>query len=285
LNSIRRIAAASVTVTLLGAAPEPGGRDAAAGAPGDGAILDTLVTAVRTADYRGDRPELRRLVAALDRVTDPGLAANRRYWQGFALWRRALNGFNETPTPIDLGNDLDEAVRMFRAALAGQPGWIEAEIGIVGCLANLLFLAGDDQVAAGAILAAYVPMFRDLVARGPDNPRALWLIGGSQLGAPPPYGGDAAKAAATFQRGLEASRREALGNPGRPAHVPSWGGAENLMSLAYLHSHSALEDRELALAYARATLVLVPQWHYVAEILLPQIEALGPRAKGSGGGV
>jgi hypothetical protein len=47
------------------------------------------------------------------------------------------------------------------------------------------------------------------------------------------------------------------------------------MSLAYLHSHSALQDPDRALAYARAALAMVPRWHYVSEVLMPQIEALG----------
>ena len=239
-----------------------------------GARLDELVIGIRAADYRGDRGELRRLSAALEGVTDPGLSAYRLYWQGFAMWRRALNGFNETPVPADLRDDLNGAVQSFRAALAERPGWIEARIGIVGCLSNQLFLSMEDQARTREVLAEYVPVMKEMVSQGAENPRALWLIGGTELGAPPPYGGDAAKAAATLRRGLEAARREALEGGPLPAHVPSWGGAENLMSLAYLYSHSALEDRALALAYAEATLTLVPHWRYVSDVLLPQIKAL-----------
>jgi hypothetical protein len=245
-------------------------------APPDAAPrLGALVRAIRAADYRGDRVELRRLSAALDDVEDPRLRAYRRYWQGFAKWRRALNGFNETPTPPDLEDDLEGAILSFRAALVDQPDWIEAKIGIVGCSANLLFLSSEDQARRQRILADYLPLFREMAGKGAENPRALWLIGGSQLGAPPPYGGDAAKAVATFERGLAAARREALENARLPAHVPSWGGAENLMSLAYLYSHSTLDNRALALAYAEGALVAVPHWRYVADVLVPQIRDLG----------
>jgi catechol 2,3-dioxygenase-like lactoylglutathione lyase family enzyme len=172
-------------------------------------------------------------------------------------------------------SDLEAAVRSFRAALRERPEWIEATIGIAGAYANLLFLSRDDPPRTRTILAEYVPAMRELAAKGAENPRALWLIGGTELGAPPPWGGDAAKAAATFHRGLVAARREDREtNP--PAHVPSWGAAENLMNLAYLHSHSTLEDRALARAYAAGALALVPDWHYVADVLAPQIEALGP---------
>jgi hypothetical protein len=46
------------------------------------------------------------------------------------------------------------------------------------------------------------------------------------------------------------------------------------MNLAYLYSHAPKPDRALALAYAEGALTAVPEWHYVRDILLPQIEAL-----------
>jgi len=162
----------------------------------------------------------------------------------------------------------------FRAALASRPDWIEAKIGIVGCSSSLLYVAGSDQAAREKILAEFLPLFREMAAQGNDNPRALWLVGGAQLGAPPPYGGDAAKAAATLQKGLEAARNEASANASAPAYQPSWGGAENLMNLAYLYSHSALQNRSLAMAYAEGALVAAPDWHYVRDVLLVQIRAL-----------
>jgi hypothetical protein len=252
--------------------------------PTQAAALGALAQAIQAADYKGDRSELARLAGALGQVTDPRLAADRLYWRGFARWRRALNGFNETPAPADLAADLDEAVRSFRSALAARPEWIEASIGIMGAQSNQLFLAGGDPDATRAILAEYVPVVRDVLARGERNPRALWLRGGIELGAPPPHGGDAAKAAATLARGLDAARREAGESVRPPAHAPSWGSAENLMSLAYLHSRGALQDRERALAYARGALAMVPSWHYVSDVLLPQIEALAARPAAAGAG-
>jgi hypothetical protein len=69
----------------------------AAGAPA--LALPEVVRAIQSADYRGARGDLQRLAALLGDAKDPELAAYRHYWRGFALWRRALNGFNETPTP------------------------------------------------------------------------------------------------------------------------------------------------------------------------------------------
>lgn len=242
--------------------------------PRDAARLEEAVARIRSADYRGERDELRRLAAGLDAVREPSLAAYRDYWRGFALWRRAINGFNETPTPADLGADLEGAVRSFRGALSGRPGWTEARLGIVGCQANLLFLAGQDQAKRDAILAEFLPVFRELAEKDADNPRVLWLVGGSQLSAPPPYGGDVAKAAATYRRGLQAAREEALRAGAQPAWVPAWGAPEHLMSLAFVYSQGALADRSVAQAYADGTLAMVPDWHYVRDVLVPKIQAM-----------
>jgi hypothetical protein len=46
------------------------------------------------------------------------------------------------------------------------------------------------------------------------------------------------------------------------------------MDLAWLYSHAPDKDRRAALAYARGAVVAVPEWHYVRDVLIPQIEAL-----------
>ena len=55
-----------------------------------------LVQAIQRADYQGDRPALSRLHQELSALPeDSATAARQRYWEGFALWRRAINGANE----------------------------------------------------------------------------------------------------------------------------------------------------------------------------------------------
>jgi hypothetical protein len=55
--------------------------------------------------------------------------------------------------------------------------------------------------------------------------------------------------------------------------MPSWGEAELLMNLAYSHLTRSTPDLTAAEQYARAALALIPSWHYVRDILLPQIAA------------
>lgn len=236
--------------------------------------LAALVGEVKSADYRGDRAALARLetlLAALDAGT---LGEYREYWRGFARWRRGLNGFNETPVPADLADDFERAIGHFRAALALRPGWIEPRIGLVGCGTSLMYLAGKDEAKSKALRAEYVPMFHAVEKESAENPRALWLVGGAQYGAPPPYGGNSAKAMATLGRGLSVAWSESAARPPAQPWEPTWGGPENLMSLAYISSHVPAPNRGQALAYARGALTAVPEWHYLRDVLLPQIEKL-----------
>lgn len=244
------------------------------------ARFSELVGAVRSADYRGDRGALDRLDAALGELDVPALAEYRSYWRGFARWRRALNGFNETPRPEDLGSDLEKAIGHFKTSLAARADWIEPRLAMVGCWGNLIYLAGKDEARRKAILEEAGPTFKWVMANAGDNPRALWIKGGMEFGAPPPTGGDLVKAAATLQHGVACAWREALVLAGSPAWVPSWGGPENLMNLAYLYSHSPKPDRATARAYAEGALTAVPEWHYVRDVLLPQVEALPVAAAG-----
>jgi hypothetical protein len=56
-----------------------------------------IVARIQRADYEGDRAALKNLHGELDRsVEDKELSSLVLYWRGFALWRRAINGFNDS---------------------------------------------------------------------------------------------------------------------------------------------------------------------------------------------
>jgi hypothetical protein len=265
-------AAGYLATVLLLAGSAPAGT--ASGLEAQQSALAKGVTAIRRADYAGDRAGLRRLAGSLDAIHHPDLAPYRDYWIGFALWRRAINGFNETPTPSDLPADLEAATAAFRRALERKGDWLEPKIGLAGCASNLFYIARDDPARTKAIVDEYGPFFRDLSAQGRNNPRALWIVGGGQLAAPPPRGGHPDQAAATYRSALEAARAEALADPDVPVWVPRWGEPENLMALAYVYTNTPLRNRAVALAYAEGALAAVPHWHYMRDVLLPQVQAL-----------
>jgi hypothetical protein len=186
-----------------------------------------------------------------------------------------MNGFNETPTPADLFEDLERCAARERAALAIDTGFEDARGALLGCLMNQAFLAPQlPEEKRNAVIRELVDALRAVAAKSDGNPRSLWLIGGNQIFAPPPYGGHTERGIATYRRGLEAARQESLSSAPREAWIPTWGAPEILMSLAYVHTYGPAPNLAVARAYAEGALAIVPDWHYVRDILLPQIEKL-----------
>jgi len=60
---------------------------------------------------------------------------------------------------------------------------------------------------------------------------------------------------------------------------PSWGEPELLMNRAWSNLHRTTPDLKAAQHDAAAALILVPYWHYVRDILLPQIQDAQAKAR------
>src|ERR1700685_2486942 len=87
--------------------------------------VSALVLQIQKADYEDDREPLQHLYGELAPFTESkDLASRVLYWRGFALWRKALNGFNDSPTPKDLEEDLNGAVTDFNDSLAQDPTFV-----------------------------------------------------------------------------------------------------------------------------------------------------------------
>jgi hypothetical protein len=244
--------------------------------PEDVQLADSVL-AIQRADYRGDRAELARRALELSGKRPHRNRAYWAYWAGFASWRRGMNGFYETPRPSDLPADFERCAGQERDALALDPGLEDARAALAGCLLGLALTGGEAVLdRRAALLREATALVDELEGGAGENPRSLWMVGGRLMSAPPGKGGDLARARATFRRGLEAARREAL-RPPRLPWIPSWGAAENLMSLSFLHTLPPAPDRAVARAYAEGALALVPDWHFVRDVLLPRIDGLPDR--------
>jgi hypothetical protein len=241
--------------------------------PAGRAGLEGQVAAIQRADYEGDRAALHRLHQQMVVAAKEPVGARVAYWRGFALWRRAFNGFNDGVDRAEIEQDLLGAIREFDKALSEDRALVEATIGTISCLQSLAFLHQHDETRS-AIVSRFVSLLAQVKAVAPDNPRFLWVYGPSQWYAPPGTPADEvarrqATAIATYERGLELARRR-RGHPDDPLD-PSWGEAELLMSLAWSSLNRATPDPRAAEAYANRALSIVPHWHYVRDILLPQI--------------
>jgi hypothetical protein len=232
-----------------------------------------LVQAIQRADYQGDRPALARLHQELSALPeDPATAARQRYWEGFALWRRAINGNNQKPPPEDLRTDLVQAVADFERSLQADPTFDDSSVGRISCLQFLAVLDGPEK--SKPTVDRFVALFKELAPRAGDNPRFLWIRGLGEWWTPPGSTPEVveqrhARSMATYAQGAELARQQKarVTDP----LTPSWGEPENLMSLAWCSLNQSTPDAARAEAYARQALALVPDWHYVRDILLPKI--------------
>jgi hypothetical protein len=239
------------------------------------------VAQIQRADYEGNRAALQHLYADLEPFTaDEKLASRVRYWRGFALWRRAINGFNESADPKDLEHDLTQAIAEFKESTAKDPAFVDAKVGTISCLGSLIYLALGHADRVQELIAQSSPLVKELTVSAPDNPRFLWVRGPIFWNIPVDRGGGQDKAIEGYQMGLEAARK-AKETPADPLN-PSWGEPELLMSLAWSNLNRNTPDLNAADQYAHSALALVPYWHYVRDILLPQIQSAKAAAKPSG---
>lgn len=269
---IRRIPpiAALLAASLLGQAPA---------LPASELQLADLVAAVRRADYEGDRGALEELAGRLESLSVAGeLEPAKAYWRGFTHWRRALNGFNEGASPESLETDLRAAVAAFEGAFDDPRFAADAKSGAGACWMSLAFMARqrDPETDMAEWAGRYVPLLRDAIAAEPDNPRVAWVWGAQLFYTPPEFGGGQEKALAMFVDALsDAAAERAEVDACKPPLEPRWGLPELMMNLAFFEMLRPEPNLGAAEAWARSALALVPNWHYVGDILLPQIVQRG----------
>ena len=128
-----------------------------------------LAEQIRKADYEGDRSALRRLYGSLEpflHSNDTTFSSRVLYWRGFALWRRAINGFNDGTSHNELQADLQQAQKDFEAASHQDPKFADAKIGALGHASPVGWASGSpcptsprSSVAVGAdrLVVAHAP--------------------------------------------------------------------------------------------------------------------------------
>jgi hypothetical protein len=197
-----------------------------------------IIGKIQRSDYEGDRAALKRMYGELTpflhdkKERNKHIVSRVEYWRGFALWRRALNGFNESADPKDLQEDLEHAVSEFNQSAAVDASFTDAKIGAGSCLSNLIFLNQKNRSRMLELIAKAGRVLKEAQAEAPENPRLYWVLGPNVWYAPP----------------------------------------ELLMNLAWSNLHRTTADLKAAKSYAQSALELVPFWHYVKDILMPQID-------------
>jgi hypothetical protein len=230
-----------------------------------------IVAQIQRADYEGDRAAMQRGYDELKPfMEDQKLTSRIRYWRGFAQWRRAINGFSDAVDPNELEQNLKSALDEFKIAMEKDPTFVDAKVGTISCLGFLAFMNRKDQARTKELVGQILPLVKEADETAPGNPRLIWVHGPILWNSPPERGGGQDKAIQNYERGLEASSKIKTSND--PLE-PSWGKPELMMSLAYCYLNENSPDVNAAERHARNALEIVPYWHYLRDILLPQIVA------------
>jgi tetratricopeptide (TPR) repeat protein len=230
-----------------------------------------IVAQIRRADYEGDQTAMQRGYDDLAPfLQNQKLASRIRYWRAFAQWRRAINGFNDSVDPKELERQLNTALDEFKVAMEQDPTFVDAKVGTISCLGFLFFVRREDETYRKERRERILALVKEADHAAPDNPRLIWVKGPIFWNTPPDRGGGQDKAIENYQRGLEVcSKTKASDDP----LEPSWGKPELMMTLSYCYLNKNSADLNAAERYAREALEIVPHWHYVRDILLPQILA------------
>src|SRR5256885_10982632 len=87
-------------------------------APSDRSVRESMalmVSQIQHADYEGSQIGMQEAYQNLAPfLENPSLVSQARYWRGFAMWRRAVNGFNDGIDAEELEADLQQALNEFQ---------------------------------------------------------------------------------------------------------------------------------------------------------------------------
>lgn len=221
-----------------------------------------------SADYRADLPALaagRLRAAALSDAPNLGYLAD--YWSGFASWRTVINGAAKM-TPDEAKSHLARAVIDFESSIRKKSDFADGYAAAAAVHGWLAAYNNADQTAMNKEIENYKRLLKRALELEPANPRVLWIQAIPFLVLPPDRGGSIDRAIELYHKMVENA-----GPPMPQSPLPDWGKAEGLMSLANAYIKKPTPDINGAEEEARAALELQPQWHYVKDILVPQIEA------------
>jgi len=236
-----------------------------------------IVVRIQKADYEGDRATLKRCYDELaPYLEDKELASRIRYWRGFARWRDGINAGNESIDPGEMEKLFLDGADEFKAALALDPNFVDAKVGIISCLGHVVYFHRNEKERAQEMVKPIFALVAEAKAAAPDNPRLIWVMGPILFYTPPEKGGGLDKAIESNERGVNICSQL---KPPADKLEPSWGKPELLMTLAYEYMTKNPPELDKAEKNARAALEIVPYWHYVRDILMTKIAEAKARAK------
>ena len=231
--------------------------------------LVAIKAALMSADYRGDLAELGALrTQAAEMSDDANFGYLADYWSGFASWRIVVNGAGAKLSIDDSKANLAHAAIDFESSVRKKSDFADGWASAAAVHGWLAAYNRADQTAMNQEIEIFKRDIDRALALEPNNPRVLWIQAVPYLVLPPERGGNIDHAIELYQKMIENSKPLEPKSP-----LPDWGKPEALMTLANAHIMKASPDVDAATVEASEALRLQPDWHYVRDVLMPQIEA------------
>jgi len=104
-------------------------------------------------------------------IQEPGatVISRRTFPIGTLDKDRHINGFNDSADPKDLEHDLTQALVEFKESAAKDPAFVDAKIGTISCLGNLMYLARGHADRVQELLAQSTPLVKEVRASHPRD--------------------------------------------------------------------------------------------------------------------
>ena len=227
--------------------------------------LGAATADLESAVIRGDRAEIERLMLATRDAIEEAPEEERdelRHLFAYASWRLASyeeRGSKPYKKMLEAAEDeLDEL-------LDRRPDHAEARA-LYGTVQGWLVTGMWSGMRRGPRSDKAYKRARELA---PDNPRVAMHQGVSRLFRPGAFGGGLDKAEEELTEAMELFEKEAPGGD-----WPSWGHAEILGWMGQVMYRKG--ELEQARAYYERALEMEPEYHWVLEFLLPELEATAP---------
>jgi len=231
--------------------------------------LVAIKAEVMAADYHADLAALASLRSRSAELSgDPELGYLADYWSGFASWRIVVNGTSAKMQREEAMTELRRAAVDFEKSVSKRNDFADAYAAAAAVHGWLASYQLSDPTARNDEVAAFQRLLKRAVELEPNNPRVLWIEAVPYAVLPPERGGNLDRAIELYRKMVD--NATAL-NPDSP--LPDWGKPEALMSLAYAYMTKSSTELRTANENAAEALRLVPEWHYVKDILIPQIDA------------
>ncbi len=231
--------------------------------------FETTVAAIQRAAIEQDRETLSSSREILAEAIEAAAAANQpalRYAHAFASWQLAAGEPRGSKTYKGYLKDAEEQLER---DLKQNPNDAEAQA-LYGTVNGWLVTGMWSGLRRGPRADKAYKKARELA---PENPRVAMHQGVSRLFRPEMFGGGLDKAEAELTEALELFEKE-------PAEKewPNGGHAENFGWMGQVMFRKGEMDK--ARAYYEQALELEPDYHWVLEVLIPELEAATTQGRG-----